>query len=137
MMGFPSETKEDVYQTLRFMYELKSDYASFSVYEPFPGTDLFDIGIERELVQRERSLEDYYTISLRYYYIKDIKRRVETMSNKEFEQLEVEMKKAFHKYNRGLPRLIKRVRSRSKLYLHEPGIFLEDLRKFRGWICNS
>ncbi len=137
MMGLPSETKEDVYQTLKFMRELKPDYASFSVYEPFPGTDLFEIGLEKGLVKSERTLEDFYIISPKYYYVKDIKRRVETMSNKEFEQLEVEMKKAFHKYNRGLPRLIKRVRSRSKLYLHEPGIFLEDLRKFRGWICNS
>ena len=85
-------------------------------------------------MKSERTLEYFYTISPKYYYVKDIKRRVETMSNEEFEQLEVEMKKAFHKYNRGLPRLTKRARSRSKLYLHEPGILLSDFKKFLNWI---
>ena len=47
MMGLPSETKENVYATLRFMKELKPDYASFSVYEPFPGTELFETGIKK------------------------------------------------------------------------------------------
>jgi radical SAM superfamily enzyme YgiQ (UPF0313 family) len=134
MMGLPSETKEEVYQTLQFMKELKPDYASLSVYEPFPGTELFEIGIEKGLVQNKRTLEDLYNISPKYYYVKDINRRVDTMDNREFENLELEMKEAFHKYNMGLSRLIRRAKSRSKLYLHEPKILGNDLRKFWGWV---
>lgn len=134
MMGFPSETKEDVYQTLQFMYELKPDYASLSVYEPFPGTELFNIGLEKGLVQDERTLEDYYSISPKYYYVKDIKHRVDTMDSEEFSRLEQEMKEAFHKYNRGVPRLVKRVKSRSRLYINQPMTLLDDIKKFRKWV---
>lgn len=134
MMGLPSETKEDVYQTLKFMKELRPDYASISVYEPFPGTELFEMGIEKSLVQDKRTLTDFYNISPKYYYVKDINRRVDTMDNEEFERLEGEIKDAFHKYNMGFARLAKRARSRSKLYLHEPKALLGDLKKFWGLV---
>lgn len=134
MMGLPSEIKEEVYQTLKFMKELKPDYASFSVYEAFPGTDSFKIGLEKGLVKNERTLEDFYTISPKYYYVNDINCRIDTMDNREFERLELEMKKAFHKYNMGFSRLAKRAKARSNLYLHEPRILWSDLRKFWGWV---
>ena len=92
MMGLPSETREDIYQTLKFMKELNPDYASLSVYEPFPGTGLFEKGVENGLVERNRTLENFYTISTKYYYVKDINRRVDTMSNEEFEKLESEIR---------------------------------------------
>lgn len=134
MMGLPSETREEVYQTLEFMKELNPDYASFSVYEPFPGTELFKVGIEKGLVQDSRTLEDFYTISPKYYYVKDINRRVDTINNEEFKKLEYEIKEAFHKYNKGFPRLLKRAMSRNKLYLNDPRILWDDLRKFWGWV---
>ncbi len=134
MMGLPSETKEEIYQTLKFMKELKPDFASLSVYEPFPGTDLFEVGIDKGLVQSDRTLEDFYNISPKYYYVKNINRRVDTMGNKEFGKLESEMKRAFHKYNMGFIRLAKRAKSRSKLYLHEPRMFCGDIKKFWSWL---
>jgi len=134
MMGLPSETKEEIYQTLKFMKELKPDFASLSVYEPFPGTDLFEMGFKKGLVQNERSLEDFYNISPKNYYVKNINRRVDTMGNEEFEKLESEMKRAFHKYNMGFTRLAKRAKSRSKLYLHEPRMFWSDIKKFWSWL---
>lgn len=134
MIGLPSEIKEEIYQTLNFMKELKPDFASLSVYEPFPGTDLFKIGIEKGLVQSQRTLEDFYNISPKYYYVKNINRRVDTMGNEELEKLESEMKRAFHKYNMGFVRLVKRAKSRSKLYLHEPKMFWGDIKKFWSWL---
>ena len=56
------------------------------------------------------------------------------MANEEFEKLESEMKEAFHRYNKGLPRLAKRAKSRSKLYLHEPKALWGDLRRFWGCV---
>lgn len=134
MMGLPSETKEEIYQTLNFMKELKPDYASVSVYEPFPGTELFETGIKKGLVQNERTLEDFYNISPKYYYVKDINRRVDTMSNEEFEKLESEMKEAFHKYNKGLKRLAKRAISRRNIYINAPKMLWDDFKKFLSWI---
>lgn len=133
MMGLPSETKEDMYQTLQFMKELDPDFASFSVYEPFPGTELFNIGIEKGLVQEERSLEDFYTISPKYYYTKDINRRVDTMSNEEFEQIENDIKKEFHKFNRKPSKILQRVKSRSRSYMSSPVMVWDDFKKFLSW----
>lgn len=134
MMGLPSETRDDVYQTLKFMKELNPDYASLSVYEPFPGTDLFEKGVEKGLVERNRTLEDYYTISPKYYYVKDINRRVDTMSNNEFEKLETEMKGAFHKHNMGFSKIAKRAISRSNIYINEPKMLWTDFKKFLSWV---
>ncbi|MBN1804551.1 MAG: radical SAM protein [Sedimentisphaerales bacterium] len=134
MMGLPTETKEETYQTLQFMKELKPDFASLSVYEPFPGTDLFELGIEKGLVERERTLEDFYTISPKYYYVKDAGKRVDTMTNNEFEQLETEMKNKFHKYNMGFSKLLKRARSRSRIYISEPKALCSDFKKFLSWV---
>jgi len=133
MMCIPSETKDEIYQTMNFMKELKPDFASFSVYEPYPGTDLFKIGIERELIQNERTLKDYYDILPKYYYVKDISRRIDTMDNEELKKIEDEMKNTFHNYNMSYTKLIKRAISRSKLYFNEPKILLRDLKKFWSW----
>jgi len=135
MMGLPSETKEDIYQTLQFMKELDPDYASFSVYEPFPGTELFNIGIEKDLVQAERSsADDFYNISPKYYYVKDINRRVDTMSNEEFEQIESKMKSEFRKFNRKFTKIFKRIKSRSRSYMSNPMMLWGDFRKFLSWV---
>jgi radical SAM superfamily enzyme YgiQ (UPF0313 family) len=134
MMGLPSETKEEIRQTLKFMKELKPDFALLSVYEPFPGTDLFEFGIEKELVQKDRNLNDFYEISPKYYYVKNINRRIDTMSNEEFKKLEFEMKNGFHKYNMGPLKLAKKAIARSKLYLYEPKVFLGDIKRLRNWL---
>jgi anaerobic magnesium-protoporphyrin IX monomethyl ester cyclase len=134
MMGLPTETKEDAYRTLNFMKELKPDYASFCTYEPFPGTELFDIGLNKGLTKQDQTLEDFYNTLPKYYYVKDIKRRVDTMSNEEFEELEDEITKAFNRYNRGIVRLLSRVKAKNKVYLKEPLILRNDIRKFWAWI---
>jgi radical SAM superfamily enzyme YgiQ (UPF0313 family) len=41
MIGFPSETREEMHETLRLMYELGPSTAQLSVVTPYPGTDLF------------------------------------------------------------------------------------------------
>ena len=134
MMGLPSETKDDIYRTLKFMKELNPDYASLSVYESFPGTTLFEKWVEKGIVERNRTLEDFYTISPKYYYVKDINRRVDTMSSEEFERLEAEMKEAFHRHNTGFSKIAKRVISRKDMYLSEPEMLWNDFKKFLSWV---
>jgi radical SAM superfamily enzyme YgiQ (UPF0313 family) len=134
MMGVPGETAEDVRATLAFMREVQPDFVSFSVYEAFPGTKLFDIGIERGLVQPDRTLEDYYTLLPHQYYAKDPHRQVDTIAPVEFRQLEKELKDAFHSYNMGLPRLFRRAWARKGVYLKDPKILLGDIGKFLGWV---
>jgi radical SAM superfamily enzyme YgiQ (UPF0313 family) len=134
MIGIPTETKEDMYKTLKFIKEVKPDFASLSVYEPFPGTSLFELGLKMDLVQRERKIEEFYSISPINYYIKDSNRRIDTMDNEEFENIRYEITEAVHKYNRGIRRLAKKAKSRFKIYLNEPNMLWTDSRKFYSWI---
>jgi hypothetical protein len=56
------------------------------------------------------------------------------MSNEEFKKIEAFMKKSFHKHNLRLSGLLKRGKARSMLYLKNPLVLVEDVRKFIAWI---
>ena len=43
MIGFPTETKEEILQTITFAKELDVDVAQFMVSTPFPGTELWEM----------------------------------------------------------------------------------------------
>ena len=42
ILGFPHETEEMVHETISFALRLPLDYAAFTIFTPFPGTDLFN-----------------------------------------------------------------------------------------------
>ncbi len=133
MLGLPTETKEEMLDTLDLMKEIKPDYASVSVYEPFPGTELYDIGLDMGLVAEKRCLDELYNMSPKYYYMKDVNNRIDTMTNEEFLKIEKHIKDNFHKHNSGLSRIIKRAKARSSLYLKEPSALFSDFKKFLAW----
>ena len=43
MLGFPTETKEDMQLTIDFAMSLNLHFAGFSIATPYPGTDLYEI----------------------------------------------------------------------------------------------
>jgi anaerobic magnesium-protoporphyrin IX monomethyl ester cyclase len=49
MMGLPTETAEEVLDTVRLMREIDPDYYSPAFFTPHPGTDLYDYVVERDL----------------------------------------------------------------------------------------
>ncbi len=49
MMGLPTETKEEVMDTVRLMKEIDPDYYSPAFFTPHPGTDLYDYVTEHDL----------------------------------------------------------------------------------------
>ncbi|MBN1953421.1 MAG: B12-binding domain-containing radical SAM protein [Anaerolineae bacterium] len=49
MMGLPTETKEEVLETVRMMKEIDPDYYSPAFFTPHPGTDLYDFVVEHDL----------------------------------------------------------------------------------------
>ncbi|MCF6148612.1 MAG: radical SAM protein [Candidatus Kuenenia sp.] len=134
MMGVPTETKEDIMETVKLLYEIKPSFASVGVYEPFPGTRLFDIGVERGLVKREMEYEEFFSRIPSDYYLKDVKRRSDTMDQEEFVALEKEVKETFHDYNKNIARIFERAKARSSVYLYNPKILLSDIEKFLGWM---
>ena len=134
LMGIPTETEQEVLQTLTLMRKIKPDFASLSVFESYPGTELYDMGISKGYMTDARTLADYYSISPKYYAMKDTHKRIDTMDEDKYKSLEKHMKTSFHKYNRSAARIIKRAKARSFLYMKEPMILFGDFKKFLAWL---
>jgi len=49
MLGLPTETKEEVMETISMLKEIDPDYYSPAFYTPHPGSDLYDYCIENSL----------------------------------------------------------------------------------------
>jgi anaerobic magnesium-protoporphyrin IX monomethyl ester cyclase len=133
LMGTPGETVEDVYRTLDFMYEIRPDFASIGVYEPFPGTPIFDEGIRRGLVKPDMTWADFRSMLPNHYYKVDPRRQVETIEPQAYALLEREMKDRFHKYNKQYGRLLNRARSRMMQYVRSPRALYGDFQKYLSW----
>lgn len=54
MIGNPSETREDIYQTFRTARWLKPDYFHLSILSPFPGTAIYSDGLKRGILTSDR-----------------------------------------------------------------------------------
>jgi anaerobic magnesium-protoporphyrin IX monomethyl ester cyclase len=58
MIGTPTErTRLDVLRTIRYAIRLRPDFVMFNILTPFPGTRLFDEGLEEGVLQLEPWLE--------------------------------------------------------------------------------
>jgi anaerobic magnesium-protoporphyrin IX monomethyl ester cyclase len=53
MIGNPTETREDILETIRFAKKIKPDYAHFSITTPFPATDLYRMGLEKGILPHD------------------------------------------------------------------------------------
>ncbi|MDD2714833.1 MAG: radical SAM protein [Candidatus Wallbacteria bacterium] len=49
MIGAPSETEQDIRATFRFARQLAPDFMHLTILTPFPGTEIYRMGIERGL----------------------------------------------------------------------------------------
>ena len=133
LMGTPGETLKDIYRTLDFMYEIRPDFASIGVYEPFPGTAMFEEGLRRGLVKLDMSRKDFFEMLPNNYYKADARCQVDTIDPAVFESQQAEVKRRFHAYNKGVGRLLKRAKSRAGLYWTQPALLLADFRKYLSW----
>ena len=130
MMGVPGETREDVQQTVAFLDEIRPDLALIGVYEPFPGTAMFDEGVKRGLVRPDMSRADFYSILPNDYYKADPAIQSDTIAPDDFHRLEAEVKDVFHEHNKKLVNVLKMGWARAAVYAGEPSAFFSDLRKY-------
>jgi anaerobic magnesium-protoporphyrin IX monomethyl ester cyclase len=49
VFGSPGETKQQMQKTARLMQKLKADFVHYSIITPFPGTELYQCGLEEKL----------------------------------------------------------------------------------------
>jgi len=53
MLGNPTETREDIEMTMEFIRKCRADYAHISITTPFPGTELYRMGLAQGLFERD------------------------------------------------------------------------------------
>ena len=63
IIGFPYEKEEDMKKTIRFAKFLDVDYAQFTVATPFPGTELWNIAVTKNLLLT-KNWRDYTTVKV-------------------------------------------------------------------------
>ena len=60
MLGIPTETKEESLETISFAKELDAQWSQFTLFTPYPGTELYDIVIKEEGM-KSHNWADYKT----------------------------------------------------------------------------
>ncbi len=60
MIGFPTETREEILQTIEFAKELDVDVAQFMVSTPFPGTEMWDIAKQHGTISDDWNSFTFY-----------------------------------------------------------------------------
>ena len=134
MIGLPNETEEDILATHEFMKELDPYYAGLGVYSPFPNTELFNLGVEMDLIQPNVELEHFFTTNPKDYYFKDPRRRLAYIEPERFDKLLRFMSNSFHKHNTRLTNMAHRGWARKMAYINDFKLFLGDFRKVQSWI---
>lgn len=65
ILGYPTETKEDMLKTLKVSKELGLDRAQFYTFQPLPGTEIFNWLVENNKFDKEKAKwENYYYSSV-------------------------------------------------------------------------
>ncbi len=137
MVGLPSETEGDIHKTLTFMKDIQPSYSAIGVYEAYPGTELFEMGIKLGLLNPHMGPSGYFKRPPGEYYFEDPRKRVDAIEPERFEKLCEELLVEFDRYNKGFKRLFKMGLSRRKMYFHQPKSFLKDLQRVCKWIGGS
>ena len=60
LIGFPTETRDEVQETLDFAKELNPDYYSLSILAPYPGTEIYDDIIKNGFLLPKKHWEYFF-----------------------------------------------------------------------------
>jgi radical SAM superfamily enzyme YgiQ (UPF0313 family) len=62
ILGYPGETKQTLWQTINLAQELPLDWASFSLFSPIPGTEIYhQLVLQGKISDEEYKMEDYHS----------------------------------------------------------------------------
>lgn len=53
MIGLPTETIEDIQDTMKLAVDLNPDYAHITVFCPYPGTYMYEMGLEKGIIKKD------------------------------------------------------------------------------------
>ena len=60
MIGFPNETRKDIFKTIEINKKCKADVIQVTYFYPFKGTSLYDYSEQQGLIDHEVMLNSYY-----------------------------------------------------------------------------
>ncbi len=104
MVGFPDETEETFKQTMDFIPELKPDGVIFSIFTPYPGSDIYNECKDKEIIKGDFDLVLYNHQSPLNCFTKNIpKERFYELRKEAFEFVDNYNRKA--KLRRGIASL--------------------------------
>ncbi|MBN1975396.1 MAG: radical SAM protein [Sedimentisphaerales bacterium] len=125
MFGFPTETENEIFDTINFLKELNPNWANISIFTPYPGTDLYELSLEKGLTNE---LPDYTL----YSHQNSNLRFTDTIPIERFHLLAHHVLSEVHKYNSSYTSLVKRALTRK--YHKNPNLLLQDARKVFTWL---
>lgn len=127
MLGFPTETKEDILKTLSFMKEVRPNWAYLSIFTPYPGSKFYDMAKNDGTISDHEDGSSFSHQSPDNCFSKDI-------SSEDFRAITKLMFKEFNNYNNSFYSLLRRAQSRK--YHKNPKNFICDARKVLSWLKN-
>lgn len=137
MVGLPQETADDMIKTYEFMKEINPFYAGLGVYNPFPNTELFELGVKMGILKEKIGYDDLKGVNPIDYYFINPDKRVVALSKEEFDRISTWMMEAFDRHNKGFNKLIRRAWARRKQYIHDPHMIKIDVGKVVRWIASG
>ncbi|MBF0545874.1 MAG: cobalamin-dependent protein [Candidatus Riflebacteria bacterium] len=129
MIGLPTETEKDIEETLAFVGKVKPYYSGLGVYNPFPGTKLFDQGVKLGLLDPAPDLDHFLSTNPKDLFFKDPKKRMVSISGERFEEIAKNATEYFHKYNKNPSNMIRRGFARRKAYFQDFSLLKRDIAK--------
>jgi radical SAM superfamily enzyme YgiQ (UPF0313 family) len=94
IMGYPGETKAQVLETLAFMKNLNPSYAEINIFNPLPGTKIWDELEAQGIVSSELDFSQHSQSSTENFFTG------ENMTRQEFKELALFMAREFDAHNR-------------------------------------
>ena len=110
MIGFPTETREEILETIEFAKELDVDVAQFMISTPFPGTEMWGIA------KQYGKVNDEDWSSFTFYAPEKMPFSSNLLSDKEVISLYKKAYKSFYLRPRFVLRQIARIRSFGDVY---------------------
>lgn len=125
MFGFPTETEEDIFDTLDFLKQTNPDWANISIFTPYPKTELYELSVEKGMITDppDYTLYSHQNPNLRF---------TDKIPQDRFYSLAKHVLKEIHKHNSSCKSLIKRALTRK--YHKNPRLLLHDARKVMTWL---
>ena len=125
MMGFPTETEEDIRKTQQCIHQLRPNWVYMNILIPLPGTKFFDWAVNEGLIDTRSAWSGDMYKNLQFNY-------TNTIDDDLFNKLVDENYELCYKINKRIRNVLKRIPL--KAYVKKPHKAVLDMKKFADWV---